>query len=227
MDAIRAAEADAVRGGCPAGSGVDRIFLPGAVALDSVYETTARGPNALPQITTEIEVLGSSSFVFRSAGADPFRFFEVTASGRLTLDRVILLPAVPGGGHPLITNGGAILNFGEMRMRRSTVWLDEAQGDGGGIFNAGTLTLVRTTVRENSVPSGGGGVYSGDTLEVVECLFDNNDAITGGGAGKTSRFFCSGGVPSSSKNGRWELSAGKKKSSSPLKTRVGCRTRGR
>ncbi|MCP4204023.1 MAG: hypothetical protein GY769_19055 [bacterium] len=180
IDAILAANADAVSGDCPAGSGADRIVLTSVVQLDSVYEDLDNGPNGLPRILSEVVLDGRNNVIFRAPGADPFRFFEVGPSGILTLDNVILF-----GGYG-DRDGGAVYNDeGFVHLKNSTLWFNEASGEGGAVYNDGSLAAEDSSLLDNTSRFGdGGAVYNtfGSTVSMLRTTLEGNEAQIAGGA---------------------------------------------
>ena len=65
------------------------------------------------------------------------------------------------GGHAY--QGGAIFNYGTLRVDGSRIDHNTADNSGGGIYSAmgGVLTLVDTVVADNRATYAGGGVYAG------------------------------------------------------------------
>ncbi|WP_244316993.1 hypothetical protein [Micromonospora terminaliae] len=58
-------------------------------------------------------------------------------------------------------NGGAIANFGRVRLEDSKVTDNHAREDGGGIFNEGVLKVKDSHVDDNTAGGNGGGIANG------------------------------------------------------------------
>jgi hypothetical protein len=125
------------------------------------------GPNALPEIASDITINGNGATISRSAtAASPFRIFFVGAdpadadtlnyptpgAGRLTLRDLTLSGGLAKGGNSAGGGGGA--------------------GMGGAIFNQGEVSLERVTIHDNTAQGGsnagggsgaGGGIGSSST----------------------------------------------------------------
>jgi len=119
-EAIQAANTDAAVDGCVAGSGPDIITLGNfTINLLAPFQTDATdGPIGLPDITSEIFVLGLASsltIIERDVTAPDFAIFRVTAAGFLTLQNVTVRN---GRG----TRGGAIINRGTIQGAGWRAW---------------------------------------------------------------------------------------------------------
>jgi alpha-tubulin suppressor-like RCC1 family protein len=205
IDAINAANSDSASGTCPAGSGADTITLLSDITLSAINNTNNFGSNGLPQITSDITIEGDGHTLSRAAGASLFRFFDVDASGTLTLNRLTLhngdaLDAnysIAGaifnwGGTVTVNNstlsnnngssGGAIFNLnGTIMVNNSTFSGNTANGDGGAITNSATMTVNNSTFSGNS-SSKGGAINNSDTATVNSSTFSGNAATNQGGA---------------------------------------------
>ena len=120
---------------------------PGADTLGLDADITLSA--ALPQITTEITLEGGGFFV---SGADTYRVFEVTSTGNLTVNQIIVQ-----NGYTDVGIGGGISNSGRLTVTNSTVSNNQAfhqdtNAYGGGIYNynSGTVTVTNSTVSNNS-----------------------------------------------------------------------------
>jgi hypothetical protein len=133
-------------------------------SMRNSHGSAANGQEALPVITTPIEMIGPGGLVTitRSSGA-LFRIAEVSKTGSLTLTNQIALT----NGNTL-GNGGAILNFGAVTLTGSSLSRNTAQGYGGGLANANTPTgtapaasFTSSRVFNNTAFGSGGGIYNG------------------------------------------------------------------
>jgi len=171
-DAIRAANSDAPKGGCPAGNGADTITLSADIRLT--------GP--LPEIHSEITINGEDHTL---DGGTNYRIFDIN-SGIATINNLAMTQGNAGGG-----NGGAV------RARNSDLFLNKVSisasksGDsGGGLhFSGPTRTLVITNssfsrnLTSGSKAGRGGGLYVlASSATISDSSFDSNEAITTGGA---------------------------------------------
>ena len=206
IDAINAANSDSASGTCPAGSGADTITLLSDITLSAINNTNNFGSNGLPQITSDITIEGDGHTLSRAAGASLFRFFDVDASGTLTLNRLTLhngdaldanasiAGAIFNWGTVTVNNstlsnnngrsGGAIYNFGgTLTVNNSTFSgnTTSAFGDGGAISNSATMTVNNSTFSGNS-SSKGGAINNSGTATVNSSTFSGNAATNQGGA---------------------------------------------
>jgi len=160
ISAINAANAD---------TAADTINLfPNGVYTFSAAQNAEFGPNALPQISSDITILGNGAILQRAANAPKFRFFYVSGglsfnaqtgqglpAGSLTLKDLTMQGGLARGGISGQGGGGA--------------------GLGGAIFNQGTLALERVTLTGNTAQGGaanntnnnaGGGIGT-DASQVI------------------------------------------------------------
>ena len=156
--------------------------------------TTAHGgpSNALPVITTPIEMIGPATVTNASLlGLGLFRIAEVGRTGSLTLTTGVAFTRGNVLGH-----GGGILNRGAVTLTGSTLTGNTASGNGGGLANADTpsgtapaATFTNSPVSGNTTLLGdGGGLYNGrrGTLTVTgvtgsPLFVTGNSAGRGGG----------------------------------------------
>jgi hypothetical protein len=145
--------------------------------------------NALPLITTPIEMIGPATIT--RASLLPFRIAEVGSTGDLTLTTAVALTNGAAVG-----NGGAILNHGAVTLTGSSLSGNTATLNGGGLANADTpsgtapaATFTRSPVTGNSALLSGGGIYNGrrGTLTATGVtgspmfVTGNTAAVRGGG----------------------------------------------
>jgi hypothetical protein len=129
--------------------------------------TTAHGgaANALPVITTPIEMIGPATVTNASLlGLGMFRIAEVGPTGSLTLTTGV---AFTRGN--VLGDGGGILNRGAVTVTGSTLTGNTASGNGGGLANADTpsgtapaATFTNSPLSANTTLLGdGGALYNG------------------------------------------------------------------
>jgi parallel beta-helix repeat protein len=159
-----------------------------ALASGCTYRMTSPhgGPdNALPVITTPIEMIGPAT-ITRSSLL-PFRVAEVSTTGSLTLTTSVALTNGSAVG-----DGGAILNRGAVTLTVSSLSGNHATGNGGGLANADTpagtapaATFTGNSVSNNSATLSGGGIYNGVrgtlTTTGLPMFVTGNTAVVNGG----------------------------------------------
>lgn len=163
-----------------------------ALASGCTYSmTSSHGglTNALPVITTPIEMIGPATIT--RASLLPFRIAEVGPTGDLTLTTAV---AFTNGS--AVGDGGGILNRGAVTLTRSSLSGNTATLNGGGLANADTpsgtapaATFTRSPVTGNSALVSGGGIYNGrrGTLTTTGVtgspmfVTGNTAAVRGGG----------------------------------------------
>ena len=106
-DAITAANTNATKGGCPAGSGADTITLTGNIVRN--------GENEGLNVTSDITILGNAySITLRNGRVR--RAFRVSASGRLTIKNILLQGGRNEPGWAKFGAGGTIHNAGYLEV---------------------------------------------------------------------------------------------------------------
>ncbi|MCP4126718.1 MAG: hypothetical protein GY753_06610, partial [Gammaproteobacteria bacterium] len=179
VDAIKAANTDAISGGCATGYGADTIILNTDVTLNAVYS----GDNGLPAISSNITIEGNSHTISRIETAPDFRIFEIDAAGALKLDSV----TVSGGQLSAVTSkgGGIYIKSGALTLANSTLSGNSAGSGGGGIYNySGTVTVLSdSTLSENSSGYGGGIMNKEGTVTVLNSTLTENSTEEVGSGG--------------------------------------------
>jgi hypothetical protein len=148
----------------------DTLVLTGGCtySMTSSHGSAANGQEALPVITTPIDMIGPAT-ITRTAGS--FRIAEVSPTGNLTLTTGVALTNGSATG-----DGGGILNFGAVTLTGSSLRDNSATGNGGGLANADTpngtapaATFTNSPVSNNTAGLYGGGIYNGQrgTLTVT------------------------------------------------------------
>jgi hypothetical protein len=137
--------------------------------MTSVHGSNANGQEALPVITTAIEMIRPAT-ITRSTflGLASYRIAEVGPTGSLTLTT-----GVNFTNGKALGDGGAILNFGAVTLTKSSLSGNYASRDGGGLANAdtasGTVVTTNTAVRDS------GGVYrEGGTMTTTNSPISAN-----------------------------------------------------
>jgi len=201
VEAVVAANTDMSSGNamgeCPAGSGADSILLQ----VGATYTTTtgafstdpSNGPDALPPITSVIEIIGNGARLERSLMAGTlFRLIEVSSGGTLTLTDLTI--ANGHTGPDFLDNGydgGCIFSKGHLVVTGSLVSGCHAGdgpqngGNGGAIFaTGGSLTVIGSTIElsaagdtmNHSGGSGGAIAAFGIAVTIQDTTVSGNDA---------------------------------------------------
>ena len=153
--------------------------------MTASHGNAAHGQEALPVITTPIELIGPA--IITRASLLPFRIAEVSSTGNLTLTTSV---AFTNGS--AVGSGGGILNFGAVTLTVSSLSGNVATGNGGGLANANTpsgtapaATFTGSPVTNNTAVQRGGGIYNGTrgtlTTTGLPELIGGNTAARGGG----------------------------------------------
>ena len=154
---------------CTAGSGADTLNMS-AVASPYVLSAT------MANISSDITIEGHGKTIH---GNDSYQIFNVTSSGRLTLNRVTL----ERGEVANTSVGGAILNSGSVKITNSTIQNGDA-GYGGAITSSGSLTIINSTLSSNSANAAdgiGGALYlTGGATTISNSALMSNTATLGG-----------------------------------------------
>jgi predicted outer membrane repeat protein len=156
--------------------------------MSTSHGSLADGPDALPVITTPIDMIGPATI---TRGFGTFRIAEVSPTGALTLITGVALTHGSAVG-----DGGAILNRGAVTLTNSSLSGNTATGNGGGLANADTpsgtapaATFTRSPISDNSAGLSGGGVYNGQRGSLTTsgvsgspmAITGNTAALNGGG----------------------------------------------
>ncbi len=120
VDAIEAANTDAVVGSCTAGSGADVIQVVTAnssITISTIFEPASGAPGSvgLPMIDSNITLEGNGLTVNGNNIADNFRLFHVQSTGDLTLRDTTVTNADDGYGI-----GSGLFSEGRVTIENST-----------------------------------------------------------------------------------------------------------
>jgi hypothetical protein len=170
---------NAVNAANAAGEGTLRLARFCNYALTGSAETGTRGPDGLPIIRGNINLVGGpSTRISRFATAPAFRIAEVAAGAMFTVQNIFI-----AGGDAGQHTGGGILNArGTVDLSRVTV-TDNQANNGAGVSNdSGRLILASTLITGNTATGGGGGgLYNDGSLTVSLSRVAGNHANTVGG----------------------------------------------
>jgi predicted outer membrane repeat protein len=159
------------------------VTIPVACSENALVAASAHGgANALPVITTPIELIGPA--VITRTGLLLYRIAEVAPTGDLTLTT-----SVSFTNGSVVGNGGGILNHGAVTLTVSSLIGNTATGNGGGLANIGTApaaTFTGSSVTGNTaLLLSGGGIYNGAggtlTATGLPMLIAGNVATVNGG----------------------------------------------
>jgi hypothetical protein len=175
---------------------------PGHYLFTQVFNSSYGG-NALPNVTTEILIVGEdpTTTIFDLGGRDLFvpRFFTVLPTGNLELRNLTLTGAGSYGacqGSPencVDMGGGAVLNIHGVLTIKSSIlsgnqtYSGVANGaefdqlDGGAIESVGgILTIVDSTIEGNYAEGSGGGIaLHGGSASISHSMILGNSVIPG------------------------------------------------
>ena len=163
------------------GNFVDEIFFNtgviGTITLNS----------QLPTVTRDCKIIGPNADRLTISGDNRFRIFNVASGGNLLLSRVALRAgnasnvAAPG----LLTGGAINIESGGLATIGRVYFADNTALGGGAIENFGTLRISQSSFVNNIATQGSGGaIHSvpGSTLSVDNSTFVRNVASGSGGA---------------------------------------------
>ena len=139
---------------------------PRTISLKSgVLELSDSGQLTITGPTAGLTVSGSSSGVFQIDAGASAAFSGLTITGGLA------------------TEGGGVLNSGNLTLTNCALSNNTASEYGGGVYNNATLTLVNCTLSHNTAGSSyfGGGLYNNDTATLTGCTLSDNTAGEYGG----------------------------------------------
>lgn len=181
---------------CATGSaGEDTIELPvsGEFEIEDNFSFIG-GFTGLPTITTDMELLGNNSIIYRDPqNLNKFRLMTTADLTQSGLDVTLVDVTLSGGvsrtltGVPGVDNGhgGAIYaTHTNLKLINATISGNTA-GSGGGLYaQHGTTTVVDSVISDNQTTFGfGGGIYNRDgELYIYDSLITGNEShIDGGG----------------------------------------------
>ena len=190
-----AAQAITIPVACEANALVEAIDLANSTAATDTltlasgctYRMTSPygllGKNALPVITTPIQLLGPATVT--RASTERFRIAEVSPTGNLTL-----LTGVAFTNGSVEGDGGAILNRGAVTLTNSSLSGNTATLNGGGLANADTpfgtapaATFTRSPVSDNTALLNGGGIYNGSRGSLTTSGVSGTPLVISGNTG--------------------------------------------
>ena len=164
---------DADSSASPPKDGQDTIELtdqiPG-ITVTNTYTLTA----ALPALSTKITIKGNGVVI---SGNDTYRVFNITSSGDVKLENLIIRNGAVTG------DGGGIYVAGKLTLYKVAVQNSAASGRGGGIVvSSGDLTITRSAITGNTASGNGGGVYVvNSNFSSTNVTVAENSAAQGGG----------------------------------------------
>ncbi len=173
-EAIQAANTDKAFGGCPAGSGKDKIVLQdGLYVFERAGDEDANAQGDL-DILTPMVIVGKG-MTATTIDANSFdRVFTVFADG-VKISKM----KITGGAYN--TNGGGILTYKKLTLQKVHVFENRTNGAGGGIAVVapnGSLTLKNSKLEENESEGHAGGIYNGNTTTIVNSLLYRNRTLS-------------------------------------------------
>ncbi len=145
-DAIRAANSDAARGGCPAGNGADTIVL----AAGTVHVLGSFPPTLTTPITIESSIPGAVAAIDGDIKRRALRIDGATVTLRDAVVRSGFLQGVAdlGGAGVLVTNG--TLNLIDSGVTGNTVVRGQTEGGGIKLVNS-HLNALRSVIAGNKI----------------------------------------------------------------------------
>ncbi len=104
------------------------------------------------------------------------RVFLIDSLATATINQIVM-------GNSYSTDGGIIINHGDLTITNCTLAGGEAIYFGGAIYNTGTLTVSGSTIFGNLAGSYGGAIYaeSGSTTSITNSTIYDNSGEYGGG----------------------------------------------
>jgi hypothetical protein len=199
-----------------AGNGPSSILLAGGGCTYTLTQASAtgNGPSGLPLITAKVTICGNGSSgvggssIVRSPTAAPFRFFEVTSGGSLSLSCQLTLQGGdlgtatagsdgtsntatggvggPGGAGSPGDDGGAIrVDAGGSLAVSSGSLVDNVAGTGGtgGQGGAGGLGGSGGAGGDGGAGGNGGAIYNAGSVTLTAVSLTGNQAGKGGAGG--------------------------------------------
>jgi hypothetical protein len=175
-----------------ANPGPDDVFLQ-ACATYAVSAPYGLG-SAFPVITTPVRIVGHGAVIERLATAPDFRFFDVTATGDLTLESLTLRRGKSPLGGGAVRNGAGQLAIANCILEDNVVDGTNGSWQGGAIYSAvGALTVDHSTIRRSSAVVGGGIAVDG-WMNQTSTVTIRNSSIVDNSALDYSYYGLGGGI---------------------------------
>jgi CSLREA domain-containing protein len=157
-EAITAANTDAVRDACAAGSGADAITVPAGtytLSITGANEDAALMGDLDVTGTTDINGAGARETIVQGDTAFDDRIFDNTGTTEISC------LTITGGNAGSTADGGGVRNTGgDLTLDEVSVSDNDTAGGGGGIISeGGGLDIINSTVSGNEAGGGIGGVY--------------------------------------------------------------------
>lgn len=169
---------------------VDDICPDGVITFDPAVfgtpQTITLASNPLV-VTRPLTIDGAAGGVITPtiSGGGILRVFEISAPGRLALNRL----AIRSGYDPQF--GGGIYNHGVLTVTNSMLSEHRSDGSGGAIYNeTGVVVVQNTGIYNNAAAEDGGAVFNdhGQVTLLDSAVYSNSAAgTTFGGGGISSR----------------------------------------
>jgi predicted outer membrane repeat protein len=145
----------------------------GGGTLTFACQMTITISSQLPEITTNTIIDGENKVALTGLGST--RLLGVGSMGILTLRNITLESGYAGDA----LAGGAVLNYGQLKLIGATIRNNGTPFNGGAIRTYGPLTVENTTFFNNKATNGGAIFASaGSTVNVNTSKFDANIAGT-------------------------------------------------
>lgn len=178
LNAIAAAEADAISMGCSAGSGADIIILNQDELVTTEYGNSG---NAFQIVTTPITIRGNGHLIEHdNQSPNPTRLFQVSGTN-FNLENIRFLEI----GTSVAPDEGGVLKSVDSNVTLSNVDIEgfRSESKGGALFvEDGTLSIKRSHLFYNLSYVGGSVFLKDATASIGASQFDNSNAWFEGGA---------------------------------------------
>jgi hypothetical protein len=186
----------------------DNINLAAACTytLTTVNNTDSDGPNGLPVITSNVNIIGNGATISRDPAAPPFRLIKVDTAGTLSTNNLVLQNGLTADGSPgvAVAAGAGMLNRGSSSLTSTSFRNNHVEVNGGlalpiggAIANVSGATLSMTfgdvTGNSADIPTGcictpgalvgiplGGGIANGGALSINQTSVVGNEATADG-----------------------------------------------
>jgi hypothetical protein len=174
----------------------NKIFLDAGTYTLTAADNNTDGPNALPSITSRLEIDGAgpdTTFIEGQAGFfSGFRLIHVAATGDLTLCGLTLRGGSIGSIQFANRKGGGVFNHGGSVTIANAVLSGNNAGTlggfGGGLYNADGMVTLTDSILTGNIADFGGGIANsaGGNVTIMRSTLANN--LTHGAAGGIENF---------------------------------------
>ncbi len=159
-------------------NGVDDTILLASGCTYSIPSTLVVGPDigGTTGLPHALEIRSSGVGMASIDAQLKYRAFHVQHKTSLTLRRIRVARGAAVGPQLSATEGGGLVNFGNLHLVRSTFRDNYAENAGGALRNHGTMSLLKTRLVDNESRGRGGAIDNNGVLSMHRSTITGNVA---------------------------------------------------